>query len=187
MNSKLGDKSLQTNTNNIVLIGMPGSGKSSIGSLIANILRLEFCDLDKYIEAKEQATIPQLFLRGEDYFRQLESKAAREIHHKQAVVISTGGGIVTRLENMILLRKTGTIFYIERSIDLILRSIDTTHRPLLAKDGNRIYTLYEERKNLYEQYCHFRITNDQSLDIAANKIIKIINQQSNTMPIFNKG
>lgn len=169
---------MRTNTNNIVLIGMPGSGKSSIGAMIAEILQLDFCDIDKYIEAKEQATIPQLFLRGEDYFRQLESKAAREIHHKQAVVISTGGGIVTRSENMALLRKTGTIFYIERSIDMILRSLDITNRPLLVKDSNRIYSLYEERKHLYEQYCHFRITNDHTIDMAADKIIQILKKSN---------
>jgi len=171
-------------TNNIVLIGMPGSGKSSIGSMIAKILQLDFYDLDKYIEAKEQATIPQLFLRGEDYFRQLESSAAREIHYKEAVVIATGGGIVTRPENMILLRKTGTIFYIKRSIGMILESLDIASRPLLAKDCNKIYSLYEERKHLYEQYCHFHITNDQSIDIAADKIIQILKKHSDKLPIF---
>jgi len=164
--------------NNIVLIGMPGSGKTSIGTLVAKILRLDFCDLDNYIEEKAQTAIPQLFLRGEDYFRQLESTAVQEVYHKQAVVISTGGGIVTRAENMILLRKTGTVFLIERSIDMILESLDITGRPLLAKDRNKIYSLYDERKHLYEQYCHFRITNDQSIDIAADKIIQILKKSS---------
>jgi len=170
---------LKTNTHNIVLIGLPGSGKTSIGSIIASILGLVFCDIDKYIEAKEQATIPQLFLRGEEHFRQLESKATREIHHRQSVVISTGGGIVTRSENMILLRKTGIVFYIERPIDMILTSLDITNRPLLAKDSHRIYTLYDERKHLYEQYCHFRITNDQSMEIAADRIIQMLKKLAN--------
>ena len=170
---------MKKSTHNIVLIGLPGSGKTSIGSIIARILDLDFCDIDKYIEAKEQTTIPQLFLQGEDHFRQLESKAAREIHHRQSVVISTGGGIVTRPDNMLVLRKTGTVFYIQRPIDMILTSLDITNRPLLTKDSHRIYTLYEERKHLYEEYCHFRITNDQSMEIAADKIIQILKKSNN--------
>jgi len=162
---------------NIVLIGMPGSGKSSIGAMIAKSLQLNFCDIDKYIEATQQATIPQLFLRGEDHFRQIESKAAWVMHHKQAFVISTGGGIVTRSENMVLLRKTGTIFYLERPIDMIVSSLDITNRPLLAKDSHRIYTLYEERKHLYEKHCHFLIVNDQSMELAAEKIIHIVRKK----------
>jgi len=154
---------------------MPGCGKSSIGLMISKILQTDFYDLDSYIEEQEQTSIPELFKHGEDYFRQLESSAVRKIHHKQAVVISTGGGIVTRPENMILLRQTGIIFYIERPIEMILQSSDFTDRPLLAADSNRIYTLHEERKHLYEKYCDFCIINDKSLEIAANLIAKIMN------------
>lgn len=163
--------------NNIVLIGMPGCGKSSIGLLVSKILQADFIDLDQYIEEKEHTTIPELFRLGEDYFRQLESTAVRDICQKKAVVISTGGGIVTRPENMILLRETGTIFYIDRSIDMILTSSDFTNRPLLANDSNKIYTLYKERKHLYEKYCHFQITNHQSLDIAAEQIAAIMRDE----------
>lgn len=169
---------MKVSTNNIVLIGMPGCGKSSIGLMISEILETHFYDLDKYIEEKAQTSIPELFLAGEDYFRQLESSAVREIYHKQAVVISTGGGIVTRPENMILLRQTGTIFYIERPIEMILESSDLTTRPLLAADSNRIHTLYEQRKYLYEQYCDFRIINDKSLEIVADLIAKIMKEHS---------
>lgn len=153
---------------------MPGCGKSSIGSLVAKILQTKFYDLDSYIEEKEHTSIPELFQLGEDYFRQLESNAVREIYCKQALVISTGGGIVTRSENMILLRQTGTIFYIERPIEMIVNSSDFTTRPLLAEDSNKIYALYEERKHLYEKYCDFRISNDKSLEIAADLITTII-------------
>lgn len=161
-------------TNNIVLIGMPGCGKSSIGLLLSKLLDIEFYDLDNYIEEKEQKSITSLFELGEDHFRQLETKGVRELHTKTSTIISTGGGIVTRAENMTLLRQTGTIFYIDRPIEMILSSSDLTNRPLLAKDNNKIYALYKERKHLYEQYCDFSILNDQSLEIAADKIIKII-------------
>lgn len=165
---------MKVSTNNIVLIGMPGCGKSSIGLLLAKELGLDFCDLDNYIEEKEHTSIAALFQLGEDHFRQIESNTVREIYHKTSSVISTGGGIVTREENMILLRQTGTIFYIDRPIEMILASSDLTTRPLLAEDSNRIYKLYKGRKHLYEQYCDFSILNDQSLKIATEKIIKII-------------
>ena len=161
-------------TNNIVLIGMPGCGKSSIGLMISKILQTDFYDLDKYIEQKEHTSIPDLFKLGEDYFRKLENVAVHEIYLKQSVVIATGGGIVTNPDNMALLRQTGTIFYIERPIEMILSSSDFTNRPLLAADSNRIYTLYEERKNLYKKYCDFQIDNDKSLEIAANLIATLM-------------
>ena len=165
-------------TNNIVLIGMPGCGKSSIGEMIGKLLQTDFYDLDAYIEEKAHANIPELFQLGEDHFRQLESNAVREIYHKEAVVISTGGGIVTRPENMRLLNETGTIFYIERPLDMILQSSDLRGRPLLAEDSSRIYALHEQRKHLYEKYCHFRILNDQSLDTAATQIAEIMSKNT---------
>jgi shikimate kinase len=67
---------------NIVLIGMPGSGKSAIGSIVSKRLKTAFYDTDLYIEEKEQKKIPELFLSGEDYFRQLESNAVRELSKK---------------------------------------------------------------------------------------------------------
>lgn len=165
---------LGMNTTNIVLIGMPGCGKSSIGEMVSKILHTDFYDLDAYIEEKAQTSIPEIFQRGEEYFRQLESNAVQEIYQKEATVISTGGGIVTRPENMRLLQATGTIFYIERPLELILQSSDLTSRPLLAKDNTKIFSLHEQRKPLYEKYCHFRIVNDQSLLQAAEEISAII-------------
>lgn len=160
--------------NNVVLIGMPGSGKSSIGSMVSQKLQISFLDMDRYIEEKEQKKIPELFLSGEAYFRQIENKAVREIYRREAVVIATGGGIVIRHENMILLRKTSTVFYIERPLELILESSDLRARPLLAKDTAKIYTLYQERKPLYETYSHYRILNDMSLEKAAEQIAAIM-------------
>lgn len=164
--------------NNIVLIGMPGSGKSSIGSIISKKLKADFYDTDLYIEEKEQKKIPELFLEGEDYFRQLESNAVRELYRKKSAVIATGGGIVTRPENMSLFSETGTIIYIERPIQMILESSDLTTRPLLAKDNNTIFALYQQRKHLYEAYCHYRILNNGSVETAADQIVAILNCNS---------
>lgn len=157
---------------------MPGCGKSSIGELVGKMLETDFYDLDAYIEEKAHTNIPELFKLGEDYFRELESNAVKEIYHKESVVISTGGGIVTRPGNMHLLKKTGTIFYIERPLDLILHSSDLTTRPLLAQDSTKIYELHEQRQPLYEKYCHFRILNDQSLTSAATQISEIMRKNT---------
>jgi len=161
-------------TTNIVLIGMPGCGKSSIGAMISKLLHADFYDLDKYIEAREKKSIAELFLSGEDSFRQLETQAVEEIYQKESIVISTGGGIITREKNMVFLRQTGTVFYIDRPVELILNSSDLTTRPLLAADHSRIYTLYEQRQHLYEKYCHFQIRNDDSLEMVAEKIVSVI-------------
>jgi shikimate kinase len=169
--------------NNVVLIGMPGSGKSSIGSIVSQKLQTTFLDMDQYIEEKEQKKIPELFLSGEAYFRQIESKAVQEIYCKQSIVIATGGGIVTRPENMILFRKTSTVFYIERPLEMILASCDLTTRPLLAKDNTKLYTLHQERKALYETYCHYRIINTISLEKVAEQIAALM-IENNHKPLF---
>lgn len=161
-------------TKNIILIGMPGCGKSSIGSMVSKTLQMDFCDLDNYIEEKEQASISELFTISEDHFRHAESRAVAEIYQKHSLIISTGGGIVTRPENMTLLGKTGIIFYLERPIEMILNTSDLKTRPLLAKDNTQIYTLFGNRKHLYEKYCHFRIKNDQSFHTAVDQIINIV-------------
>lgn len=166
---------MEIRTPNIVLIGMPGCGKSTIGLMLAQQLQTDFYDIDEYIEAREKASIPKLFQLGEEHFRQIESTAVREIYCKKAAVIATGGGIVTRPQNMLLLRQTGIVFYIERPIKMILTSANLAKRPLLASDTQQIYSLYQERKSLYAAFCDFKIINDTSLETTAAEILQIIN------------
>lgn len=160
--------------NNIVLIGMPGCGKTSLGSLIAERLQLDFYDIDQYIEKKENKKISEIFLLGEPHFRKIETEAIREVSSKKPVVIATGGGAVTCSENIELLQQGGTIFYINRSLENIIASADLSTRPLLADNVKKIYSLYEVRRPLYETLCHYEIPNDHSLELAAEKILKMI-------------
>ncbi len=166
--------------NNIVLIGMPGSGKTSLGSIIAERLELEFCDIDQYIQEKENKTISELFLLGESYFRQIESNAVREVSSKKSIVIATGGGVVICPENIAVLQQKGTIFYIERPIEMIIETIDAAARPLLEDNVERIYSLYEQRQHLYEGCCHYRITNGLSLHSAVDQILQVIAKSQDT-------
>ncbi len=171
--------------NNIVLIGMPGSGKTSLGSIIAERLEIDFYDIDQYIQEKENKTISELFLLGESHFRQIESNAVREVSSKKPIVIATGGGVVTRSENIAVLQQSGTIFYIERSIEMIIETIDAATRPMLEDNVKRIYSLYEQRKQLYEGSCHYRITNGLSLQSAVDQILQIIANSQNIKPVSN--
>lgn len=159
---------------NIVLIGLSGCGKTTIGKIIAERLLLPFYDVDEYIENKENKLINDIFILGEGYFRKLETKAIGEISKKCPIVISTGGGAVKSPCNMETLQKNSIVFFINRPIQNIVTDIDISSRPLLAGDISKIYKLYEERYDLYKKYSNFEVLNDKNLDDVVNKIITLI-------------
>jgi len=159
---------------NIVLIGLPGCGKTCIGRMVAERLLLAFYDVDEFIEKKEGKLIKDIFLSGEDYFRNLESHAIEEISKKCPLVISTGGGAVKVPYNMEILQKNSIIFFINRPIENITQDIVISRRPLLAGDITNIYKLYEERYPLYKKYSDIEVINDKDLVNVVNKIIELI-------------
>lgn len=138
--------------NNVVLIGMPGSGKSSVGSLLSSKTGVSFVDMDLLIESKEQRKITEIFkTEGEEYFRCLETEVIKEFLGVSPVILSTGGGVVEREENIPLLKEIGKVFYLEISPKLIFDRIkgDKT-RPLLQKKDplaalNEIYLRRQEK------------------------------------------
>ena len=127
---------------NIVLIGMPGCGKSTIGCLLSEKLSLEFIDVDEYIEKNEEMTISSMFEISEEYFRQIESKYIEKVSKLNSTVISTGGGVVKNKCNMLLLKKSSVIIYINRKIEDIISDIDDSNRPLLKDNKEKLYDLY---------------------------------------------
>ncbi|MDR1940226.1 MAG: hypothetical protein LBQ40_05495 [Clostridiales bacterium] len=174
---KLDDASIERVTNdmikikrNVVLVGMPGCGKSRIGRLVAERAGREFVDTDAEIESKRGESIPSIFRNyGEKYFRDLESQTAAAAGKKSGAVISCGGGILLRPENYRALKQNALIIYIERDLNLL----PTAGRPLSR--GRPLLEIYNERKPLYEGLSDARVKNDSTLDNAANKIIGIIN------------
>ncbi|SKA81888.1 shikimate kinase [Caloramator quimbayensis] len=165
-------KVLNMNKNyQIALIGMPGSGKTTVGRRLSSILDVPFFDVDEFIRNKTKKTIDELFLKGEEYFRDIETDALREISKISPCVISTGGGAVTRYENMELLSKA-IIIYLYRPLQNIIKDIDCSLRPLLKNNPDRVFELYNERKNLYEKYCNFKVINDKTIDNAVENIIE---------------
>jgi len=161
---------------NIVLIGMPASGKSTIGKLLSKKISYEYYDADKYLERKEKVKISTLFSeKGEEYFRNLETKYLRELSQKNGIIISTGGGAVKREENMEILKEKGIVVFLSRKIEDIAKE-NHEARPLL-KDINNIYKLYDERIELYKRYSDIIIENNGTLqevtDRTAEEIEKI--------------
>lgn len=159
---------------NIVLIGMPGCGKSTIGRIISNETGLNFIDLDEYIVASNGMTIEEMFNHGEEFFRDREAKAVKEVSQSSGIIISTGGGVIKRAENMDSLKSNGVTIFIDRSPDRIINTLDNSVRPLLKDGVKRIYDLYKERYTLYMKYGDKVVINDGELNKAVNEIKDII-------------
>ncbi|HAQ40318.1 MAG TPA: shikimate kinase [Clostridiales bacterium] len=155
---------------NIVIIGMPGSGKTTVGSLVSKKLEMKFIDMDEYIARKENKSIPAMFAISEEYFRNAETECAKEVSKESSTVISTGGGVIKRKENMDYLKQNSVIVFLNRPIEKIIADIDTETRPLLKESISNIHMLYSERIYLYKKYCHIEILNNKTAGDAANSI-----------------
>ena len=155
---------------------MPGCGKSTIGKLISKELNLKFFDMDKYIENMTSKTIPELFENGEEYFRDFETKACEELAKINNALISSGGGVVKRKENIDILKKEASyIIFIDRPLEELLNDIDISNRPLLKDGREKLIKLYEERYELYKSAADNIVENDKSIRDTVDKVKKIIN------------
>ena len=158
---------------NIVLIGMPASGKSTIGKLLAKKMNYECYDADRYLERKENVKISTLFSeKGEEYFRNLETKYLKELSQKNGIIISTGGGAVKREKNMQILGEKGIIVFLNRKIEDIAKE-NHEARPLLQNIDN-IYKLYDERIELYNRYSDIIVENNGTLKEVTDRIAEKI-------------
>lgn len=162
---------------NIVLIGMPGCGKTSLGKDISRKLQMRFIDMDAYIVQMTGKTVPELFAQGEDTFRDAETDACKRLSQMQDCVIATGGGCVKREENMCFLRKTGTIIFIDRPLTNILSDVRCDTRPLLQKGAEEVRRLYAERIGLYRKYAQITARNNGAFYACANYIVRRIKRE----------
>ena len=138
---------------NLVLIGMPGCGKSAVGRRLAGMLNMPLVDTDQLIVQEQGRSIPEIFSRdGEPVFRDMETAAARRAAAMEGVIIATGGGMVLRPENMEALSRTGVIFFRDRELSAIVGE-NHAGRPLIGEDKQRIYRLYDQRIHLYRRYA----------------------------------
>ncbi|WPF89555.1 shikimate kinase [Cyanobacterium aponinum AL20118] len=139
---------------NIYLIGMMGSGKTTVGELLAKELGYRFLDTDTIISAVSEKSINQIFAEdGEDEFRQLESDVLQEVSAYLYTVIATGGGIILRQQNWSHLRD-GMVVWLNVPINVLVQRLkDDDTRPLLKREElqTKLTSLYEQRKSLYQQ------------------------------------
>ncbi len=147
---------------NIMLVGIMGCGKTTIGREISNCLGLPLVDTDALIEEQEGITINEIFARhGEQHFRDLETRLLNNLPETQTpLVISTGGGIVIRPENRELLRKNGYVVWLNADLDVLFDRISRhSHRPLLHTPDPKgtLRDLLEARKGWYEESSHLAI------------------------------
>lgn len=162
---------------NIVLIGMPGCGKSTLSNVISEKLGWQAMDMDDYIEANERKSIKEMFDINEEFFRDVETKYSIIVGKLNSHVIATGGGIVKRKENIKNLKKNSVIVFINRPIEDIIKDIDVETRPLLSGGKEAVYKLYNERIHLYKEYCDIEVINDGEIDSVADLIIKNVNSR----------
>ena len=156
---------------NIVLIGMPSSGKSTVGRLLAERLGREFIDTDDEIVSRAGRPITEIFAEdGEAEFRKIEREVCEIFSKKSGLVIACGGGVVEFEENMRRLAYNGIIIYLDRSLELLT---PTESRPL-SPDKEKLAGIYKRRKDLYERYSDIRIRNDGRAEDAADEIISEI-------------
>ena len=150
---------------NIVLVGMPGCGKTTVGRELAKLTGKPLVDLDEEIVRRAGKPIPEIFAQeGEKAFRDLESRVLAETCAKDGQVIATGGGAVLRAENRTALRRTGRVYFLRR----VLGQLSREGRPLSQKGS--LEEMYRIRKPLYEAAADFRVDNDQTAAEAAQQI-----------------
>ena len=159
---------LRSQMENIVLIGMAGCGKSTIGRLLAKETGKIFRDADAQIEKLAGRTIPEIFARdGEAEFRRLETEVLSELGKQSGLVIATGGGCVTRGENHPLLHQNGRILWIRRDPG----KLPTAGRPLSQKTDPAV--LYEQRKPLYAAFADAAVENEGTLGEVLTAILNM--------------
>ena len=158
-------KSLQSQMENLVLIGMPGCGKTAVGKLLAERLDRPFFDADEVLTAR-YGDIPTIFAeQGEEAFRAMETEILEELGKQSGAIIATGGGCVTRPENYPLLRQNGRIIRLRRPIE----ALPTEGRPL--SQTNRLETLLAQREPMYRAWADFSIDNTGDLEAAVRAIL----------------
>lgn len=176
---------------NIVLTGFMGTGKTTVGKLLAKQLERDFIDTDQLIEARQGMSIPDIFVnQGETAFRLMEAEVAEELGNRARLVISTGGRLMLDSSNAAALNRNGRVFCLVASPQVILSRLvrdKHNHRPLLDVPNPRkeVFELLKKREKGYRRFLKVATDNKQPADVAKNilefiKESKVINQEVTT-------
>ena len=157
---------------NLVFIGMPSCGKSTIGKKVAQLSQKKFIDLDDEIEKEAKKTIPEIFAEsGEVVFRELETKVTKRISANQNLVIACGGGIIKNKINIDMLRLNGILIFLDRDLNQLVSN--DPNRPL-SSSQKAVEDMYHQRMPYYLQYSDIQIVNNTNLDkISQTSIQKV--------------
>ncbi len=162
---------------NIFLTGMMGTGKSSIGEIVARKLAYMFIDTDAIIERRHSLPISEIFATlGENYFRDNEAALLSGVISRELQVVATGGGMLANAENLKLARENGMVILLRAPVDILAgRLANTTDRPLLegSVPEERLQEIYKERAAIYESIGCSVDTGTDSLETAADKVIEL--------------
>ncbi|MFA6089662.1 MAG: shikimate kinase [Candidatus Woesearchaeota archaeon] len=168
-------------TKNLILIGLRGSGKSTLGKALALKLNKKFVDLDSEIEKEANLTISEIVrVNGWDYFRDLETKICEKFSKKENLVIATGGGIILRDKNIKNLKKNGKIIFIKCPIEICAKRIkNSKNRPSLTAKNfvTELKEIWEQRKIMYEKASNFVIEDDGKKSVK-ELVLTIINSKA---------
>ena len=163
------EKLLRGQMENIVIVGMPGSGKTTVAQDLGELLHREVIDTDAEIEKRAGMSIPDIFAQyGEAHFRTLETEVMADVGKLGGKIISTGGGCVTREENYPLLHQNGIILWIKRDLDALARD----GRPL--SQNSNLREMYKKRRPCYERFADIRIDNNGAVEDTVSKIMEVL-------------
>jgi shikimate kinase len=162
---------------NIFLVGFMGSGKSTVGKILAEKTGMAFVDIDEEIQKKEGMKIKEIFeKKGEKYFRDLEKEEIKRFSRKRNLVVSTGGGLGADPENMKIMKENGIVVWLDTPLEEVLKRCgDDNNRPLLKQPIDRLRKLFQERKNIYS-LAHIHIKTENKVPkLIAEEIMEKIN------------
>lgn len=163
---------------NIILTGMPGCGKSTVGVILAKTLGMDFIDTDLIIQLRQKEKLQDLVDKyGTERFKQFEEQALLSVTAKENTVIATGGSAVFCEKGMEHLKKNGICVYLEvPCVELVARLKNIKTRGIAAKKGMTVEDIFNERSPFYDKYADIRISCDkQSIEEITGKIIELVN------------
>lgn len=160
---------------NVILIGMMGCGKTTVGGLLAKLLGRELVDTDALIEQQEGRTISDIFAaEGESYFRSLELRVCQKLARRSGLIIACGGGLPTQDAAIAALKDSGTVFWLNRDPGRTYDSLDTSARPLAQAGREDFLARYAQRAPIYRKWAHHAVANAPSAKSAASAIYAIL-------------
>lgn len=150
---------------NIILVGMPGSGRSVIGKILSAKLGFKFINTDQYIEGKSDKSIPELLTLENNHSEIFQKEKLYELSNIKSSIISAGIELIKAQSDLKRLKENGVVIFIDRSVEKIVEDEEVFHnRPLLIDEIDKLHNLFHDRYDTYKNYCDLHLINDNNID-----------------------